>query len=161
MIRKLTPETQKFYQLAIDSGDPEIAEAAKEVLENIRNGRVHDTPRCWNHCRDWLEAWLYVYDRAHLGHSIHLSHDGQVATFAVWVGPDFNDKTVGWLERFQSRLGPSRGLSHLRLIGTSVSQSGLARLHALLPSTSIQVYSFDEADRDRKLYYPPGKYDYL
>jgi len=75
---------------------------------------------------------------------------------AIQVGPDFNDKTVGLLERLSTRLGLGTELSELRLIGTRVSDDGLRRLQRLFPAAKIQRYSWEDADTNPQLGHANG-----
>lgn len=135
-----------FLQMVADS-DPEMAEMVQEIRNDYASGRSREQPWRWDQCRSWLDGWLYIYRRVCLDYHQHLRWEGEKVRCAIQVGPDFNDKTVEWLERLSTRLGPGADLAELRLIGTRVSEDGLQRLHRLFPNAKIGRYSWEDAQQ--------------
>src|SRR5262245_25577422 len=90
-----------FLQRVADS-DPEMAEIVQEIRDDYASGRSREQPWRWDQCRSWLDGWLYIYRRVFLDYHQHLRWEGETVRCAIQVGPDFNDKTVGWLERLST-----------------------------------------------------------
>ena len=163
MKAKLTPAVERFLRIAKEvgdeCGDTGMVQCAVEAEADYRAGRVYEAPWRWDQCRSWLDAWLYIYRRARLHDGVHMQHDGEVARFVVWVGHEFSDTMVDWLERFHAALGACKGLTHLRLVDTCVTDDGLNRIRRLFPEVSIESFSEADVEADSMLMYPPGRYE--
>ena len=132
---------------------PELSDTADRIKQGYEDGTVRDQPWRWDQCKSWLDGWLYVYRRCCLDYSRHLAWKDEQVFCSVWIGPDFNDHVIDWLERFSSRFGIDTALRELRLIGTRVSPSGIERLHKLFPNVKITMYSWADAKAHPELDY--------
>jgi hypothetical protein len=144
-----------FLKMVADSS-PEMAEIVGEIKNDYATGRRREQPWRWDQCRSWLDGWLYIYRRVRLEYGDHLLWENEKVKCAVQVGPDFNDKTVGLLERLAGRLGPGLDLQELRLIGSRVSDKGLEGLRRLFPNAKISRYSLKERDSHPEILYAKG-----
>jgi hypothetical protein len=141
------PSREKDFEMLQKVADsfPELADTVARVRQGYEAGKYRDQPWRWDQCKSWLDGWLYVYRRCYLDYSQHLAWKSEQVFCSVWVGPDFNDRVIDWLERFRSRFGVDTALAELRLIGTRVSPNGVGRLHKLFPNAKISTYSWADA----------------
>jgi hypothetical protein len=132
---------------------PELADTAARIKQGYEDRTIRDQPWRWDQCKSWLDGWLYVYRRCYLDYSQHLAWKDEQVFCSVWVGPDFNDGVIDWLERFHSRFGVDTALAELRLIGTRVSFDGLDRLRKLFPDAKLKTYSWEDVKAHPELQY--------
>ena len=132
---------------------PELAETVARIKADKTAGITIDAPLTYRGCRNWREAWVYIFHCARHESSSHLKRYGEKITCVVWIGVEFKDKLVDALEKIAARIGVNNDLTELRLIDTRVTIKGIERLKKILPKATIKVYTREEAKKDKKIQY--------
>jgi hypothetical protein len=149
------PRKKAFLDMVAQS-EPQLADLVGEVKRDHASGKLRFAPRTYLDCRDWWDAWLYIFRRGRTGADHNLRVENDKVTHVALVGPDFNDAIVQIVERLVLRLGENRDLTELRLIRTRLTAKGVGRLKNLFPNSQVIVFTKEQEDRDPSIIWVDG-----
>jgi len=140
---------------------PEVADAVAQIKAERVSGMEPEIRRTYKECKNWHEAWVYIFRRAFLSHNDFLRFEDGKIICVVWPVRDFNDNLVGVLEKIAARIGLNRDLVEMRLVNTKVTSAGVGRLKAILPLATVKIFSREDADRDQTIEYVNTKVGWI
>jgi hypothetical protein len=135
---------KKYQSCFRDSDDPEIRELALEIERKREAGIIKDPPRRQKDIKNIEDLARYVFKRVDLAESYQmLFQDGSLKRL-VWPGPEFSDAIVKLVCEIAPLVPDRDTLRELRLVGTSISKSGMKKLQKALPLVKISVITEEE-----------------
>jgi hypothetical protein len=131
----------------------------------MNNRKSNKLPKVLKNARDTREIFGYLFRKAGLWPSHGMvPWDGSVKRVVLFT-KDFRDSAVDLLETVPNVSDKVEGLEELRLVQTSISKAGVARLQVLFPKVKVIEVSVDQWEANMDTCLPrynieTNKFDY-